>query len=215
MLGLPNQSLSETETTVKKVLSLNPEHISCYMLILEEKTALFAKRDKLRFPNEDAVGDEYLSVIRLLQEKGYNHYEISNFAKKGKESRHNLKYWQTEEYIGIGPSAYSFIDGKRFHYPADLKGFIRCPKTEFDGEGGDFNEYIMLALRLKEGIREDNLKELYGKAYSKAFYEKAALLSENGLVEFNEGKLHLTDKGMLVSNAVICELTEEELYENL
>ncbi|MBR2043190.1 MAG: radical SAM family heme chaperone HemW [Clostridia bacterium] len=215
MLGLPDGSMEQSLNSAKRLIELSPEHISCYMLILEEKTALFAKRNQLTFPSEDAVGDEYLAIIRLLEEKGYKHYEISNFAKKGKESRHNLKYWHAEEYIGIGPSAYSFIDGKRFHYPADLKGFIRCPKTEGDGEGGDFYEYIMLALRLKEGIREERLKALYGKVFSKFFYEKAAILKENGLIEFNEDRLNLTDKGMLVSNLVICELTEEELYENL
>ncbi len=215
MLSLPEQSVAESLQTAKEIVDLCPEHISCYMLILEEKTALFAKQDKLHFPDEEAISEEYLKICDIFSKNGYDHYEISNFAKPSKESRHNLKYWRAQEYIGIGPSAYSFIDGKRFHYKSDLKGFINCPETEEDGYGGDMAEYIMLALRLKEGIRESKLKKIYGKKYSHRFYEKAELFKENGLAVLRGDNFYLTHKGMLVSNSIICEMTEEDMYEDV
>lgn len=215
MAGLPKQENADALRTVREIAELGPDHISCYMLILEEKTALFARRDKLSFPDEEAVSEEYLAICDILAEKGYDHYEISNFAKDGKMSRHNLKYWHSEEYIGIGPSAYSFIDGKRFHCAGDLKGFINCPEIEQDGQDGDITEYVMLALRLSEGIKEENIKNLFAKKYSTEFYGKAKLLCDNGLAVFKDGNFCLTDKGMLVSNSIICEMTEEDMYENI
>lgn len=215
MLGLPQQETEDALSNARDIVALGPEHISCYMLILEEKTALFARREKLRFPGEETVSEEYLDICNIFSQNGYNHYEISNFAKDGKKSRHNLKYWRCEEYIGIGPSAYSFIDGKRFHYKADLKGFIACPEIEDDGEGGDISEFIMLALRLSEGLSEERLKKLYGKKYSRRFYEKAELLKDGGLATLKDGSFCLTHKGMLVSNSIICEMTEEDMYEDI
>lgn len=215
MLGLPDQSTNESVRTAEKIVVLGPEHISCYMLILEGKTALFARKDKLNFPDEEAVSQEFLEICRIFTENGYNHYEISNFAKEGKESKHNLKYWNSMEYIGIGPSAYSFIDGKRFHTKGDLRGFINCPIIEEDGEGGDLNEYIMLTLRLKVGLKEENLKELYGKKFSDSFLKKVEQMCQNGLACFKNGNFALTREGMLVSNAIICEMTEEDMYEDI
>lgn len=215
MLGLPNQSIEESIKTAKNILELQPEHISCYMLILEEKTALYARRDKLHLPDEEAVSEEYLKICDVFTQNGYTHYEISNFAKSGKESRHNLKYWKTQEYIGIGPGAFSFVNSKRFHYEADLKGFINCPKTTDDGPGGEIAEYVMLALRLKDGINEKNINDIYGKKYSHRFYEKAYIMQDNGLAVFKNGNFHLTEKGMLVSNSIICEMTEEDMYEDI
>ncbi len=215
MLGLPEKENNDGIISAKEILALEPDHISCYMLILEEKTALYAKRENLRFPTEDAVGEEYLKVCDIFEKSGYNHYEISNFSKSGKESRHNLKYWESEEYIGIGPSAYSFIDGKRFYYPSDLKGFINSPAIEQDGQGGDIAEYVMLALRLKKGINEKNITDLFGKRYSDTFYKKADALTKNGLAVLKDGNFYLTNKGMLVSNLIICEMTEEDMYEDL
>ncbi len=215
MLALPFGSTGQGIKTVEKLLKLSPEHISCYMLILEEKTALYAKKTALYFPDEESVEKEYLQVSRILQNAGYTHYEISNFAKPGKESRHNLKYWQTKEYIGIGPSAYSYIDGKRFSYKNDLKGFINCPETAFDSFGGDLYEYVMLGLRLKIGIDEDSIKKNYSKCFSSRFKEKAELLLKNELCCYDGKSFSLTEKGMLVSNSVICQMTEDDMYEDI
>ncbi len=215
MLSLPNSSMEKSLRSAEKIISLSPEHISCYMLILEEKTALYARRDKLSFPDEESVEREFLKISQMFKQAGYSHYEISNFSKKDKESRHNLKYWRSQEYIGIGPSAYSFVDGKRFHYENDLKGFINSPVTIDDGDGGDLYEYVMLALRLKEGLSEEKIKELFSKKYSLKFLDTAKELEENGFLKLKDGILSFSEKGMLVSNSLITIFMEENMYEDL
>ncbi len=215
MLGLPNQSPEEAINTAKKIARLSPEHISCYMLILEEKTALYSKREIIDIPDEETVREEYLNICDIFESSGYNHYEISNFAKEGKESKHNLKYWKTQEYIGIGPSAYSFVDGKRFHTLSDIHGFINAPKTVYDEAGGGYEEYIMLSLRLKEGLNRQKFEAFTGKTFSKEFHEKAKLFADNNLAIWSNDTFSLTNEGMLLSNSIICEMTEEKLYEDL
>ena len=205
MICLPDSGIKSLKENMDFIVGLNPEHVSAYMLKIEEKT-LFAKRD-LNLPNEEEEAEQYLYMCDYLKEKGYEHYEISNFCKNGKESRHNLKYWQCEEYIGIGPSAHSFLDGKRFFYPADLRKFISCPETVVEGEGGDREEKLMLALRLKKGI---NLLEFFEKIPEKLL-KKINNFESKGLISYNHPHLHLTDKGMLLSNILITELIYEDL----
>ena len=202
MLGLPNSNLQTLEADLEFLVSLNPQHISAYILKIEPNTAFYCKEDSLRLPNEDQVCDQYLFMCDYLEKCGYNHYEISNFSKTGFESRHNLKYWNCEEYIGLGPSAHSYLDGKRFFYPRDLKEFIKgtCPLP--DGEGGSAEEKLMLALRLKKGVDTQNLPQ-----------NKLELFAKNGLATIENGKFSLTNKGMLVSNQIISELLEN-LNEN-
>ena len=205
MICLPDSDIKSLKENMDFIIDLNPEHISAYMLKVEEKT-LFAKKE-LNLPNEEEESEQYLYMCDYLKKKGYEHYEISNFCKSGKESRHNLKYWQCEEYIGIGPSAHSFYEGKRFFYPADLKKFISCPETVVEGEGGDREEKLMLALRLKKGI---NLLEFFEEIPQKLIY-KINKFEREGLVSFNHPNLALTDKGMLLSNILITELIYEDL----
>lgn len=215
MLSLPNSTLQKSVDTVENIIKLSPEHISCYMLILEEKTALYAKRNKLAFLSEESVAEEYEQISNILKNAGYYHYEISNYCKKGKESKHNLKYWHCEEYIGIGPSAYSFFEYKRFHYKSDLKDFINCPKIEQDGSGGDLYEYVMLSLRLKEGLSEEKIKKLFNKKFSLKFIKTADKFKENGFLKFENRVISFTEKGMLVSNSLMLEFMEENMYEDL
>lgn len=205
MLCLPDSTVKTLKSNIDFITDLDPEHISAYMLKIEENT-VFARRE-LNLPDEDKEAEQYLYMCNYLESKGYEHYEISNFCKIGKESRHNLKYWQCEEYIGIGPSAHSFFDEKRFFYPADLKGFISCPETVDEGNGGEMAEKLMLALRLKKGI---NLLEFYEEIPRKLI-EKIKRFEKAGLVDFKTPNLHLTDKGMLLSNILITELIYEDL----
>lgn len=215
MMGLPGESRDSFLDTVNGILRLSPEHISCYILTLEERTLLYKNRDKLSFPDEEEISDIYLELCSLFEKRGYNHYEISNFSKKGYVSKHNTKYWKDEEYIGIGPSAYSFIGSNRFHYVESIHSFLRGEEIVSDGIGGEKEEYIMLSLRLKEGLKKRDLEEKYKESFSKKFIEKAKLLSEDGLAFFDGERFYLTDKGMLLSNSIICGMTEEEMYENL
>ena len=215
MLGLPDESIEDTIKTIEKAVSLSPEHISSYMLILEEKTAFFAKKDSINFPNEETVSRQYEKVCEILKYNGYDHYEISNFSKAGKESKHNLKYWNCEEYIGIGPSAYSFVEKERFYYENNMHKFIKEPSVIYNDDGGDFYEYIMLSLRLKKGINEEYIKERYFKKFSNKFYDAAKILTEKGYARLYENNFSLSEKGMLVSNSLICDFLEEDMYEDL
>ena len=124
MYGLPGQTLVAWEDTLRRVLSLNPEHVSCYGLKVEERTPMFQVKDSLNLPDDDAQADMYLSAVEILRAKGYRQYEISNFARKGMVSRHNMKYWQGGEYLGFGPDASSDFGGKRFTFVRDLMGYI-------------------------------------------------------------------------------------------
>ncbi len=206
MICLPHSNMETLRKNLEYITDLNPQHISAYMLKIENNT-LFAKKSDLNLPNEEGEAEQYLYMCDYLKSKGYEHYEISNFCKEGKESRHNLRYWQAEEYIGIGPSAHSFLDGERFFYPNNLKEFISSPQTQFDSHGGDKEERLMLGLRLKEGI---DITEYYNPLpESKA--KKLEKYQNEGLIEYNYPRVSLTDRGMLVSNILITELVYEDL----
>ena len=133
----------------------------------------------------------------MLKKYGFKHYEISNFCKEGYASRHNLKYWQMCEYLGVGPSAHSMIDNKRFYYPSDLKGFINNPQIIEDGEVEPY-EKLMLGLRIDKGVNID--------INDKNLMNKICLLENAGYVKLNGDNLSLTDTGMLISNSIIAEL---------
>ena len=208
MLGLPNSTPETLEKSLNAITELNPQHISAYILKIEPNTVFYKNENSLNLPDEDKTAAQYLQMCEFLEGNGYSHYEISNFAKVGFESRHNLKYWHCEEYLGIGPSAHSFLDGKRFYYPRDLKAFINEGEPVFDGVGGEWDEYIMLHLRLKEGLNLTTLEKLYGKTLSTKTLRKIKLLEKNGLVTANNNCISLTNKGFLLSNAIISEILE-------
>ena len=165
---------------------------------LADEAPVFARRaDSLDLPGEDLVGDMYLETIETLEAAGLKQYEISNFARSGFESRHNLKYWHCEEYLGFGPSAHSYFRGKRFYRAPDWDAFVSGAPVVADGTGGSFEERLMLALRLTEGYRGDIPDELRQKA-SEPYLQP--------FVEVGDDFLRLTKEGFLVSNTVIAEL---------
>ena len=133
-------------------------------------------------------------------------YVISNFARKGFESRHNLKYWNCEEYLGIGPAAHSFIDGRRFYYERDLTGFMNRNKPVQDGEGGDFNEYAMLRLRLNEGLKESETLDRYRFRIPEQMRVRAEAIVAQGLLISDVKGIHFTRQGFLLSNKIIGDL---------
>ncbi len=199
MLGLPHSTPESLEKSLKFITDLKPQHISAYILKIEKNTAFSKIYDTLNLPDEDKAADQYLQMCEYLENKGYEHYEISNFAKPQKESRHNLKYWELEEYLGIGPCAHSFLDGKRFFYSRDIKEFINGTSPLPDGEGGNEEERIMLSLRLKKGL----VIELNEK-----LRKKCKLLENSGLLKAEKDRIILSDKGMLLSNSIITEILE-------
>ena len=206
MIGVQDQTPESLRETLDFCIESGATHISAYMLKVEEGTQYYKMKEKLRLPDEDAVADMYLSMSEYLCANGFEHYEISNFARPGFEGKHNLKYWNGEEYLGLGPSAHSFIDGKRFYYPRDIEYFKDGGEPIADGNGGDEEEYIMLRLRLKEGINFNEYKRRFGKDFPQKKIQKSRIFNENGLMKCDEKSIALTEKGFLISNAIIAEL---------
>lgn len=206
MLGIPNQ----TEESLKKSIGFckksGAKHVSAYILKIEESTPFHKIKNTLSLPDEDATCDLYLFAVRELEKAGFYQYEISNFSQSGFESRHNLRYWRCEEYLGIGASAHSFVGEKRFYYERSIDSFISGNPPVDDGFGGDEEEYIMLALRLSEGLIFENFEKRFGKTISSEIIEKAKGFEKHGLVKVTNKNISLTVDGFLVSNSVICEL---------
>ena len=201
MLGLPDSNLETLKNSLNFSINLSPEHISAYILKIEENTKFYKEKATLNLPDDDAVSDQYLFMCEHLENSGFCHYEISNFCRENFESKHNLKYWKCEEYLGIGPSSHSFLEGKRFYYPRDLKAFIKGNTPVPDGDGGDLSEQIMLALRLKDGVKTEILPT--------AAQKKCELFAQNGLAILENNHFSLTNDGMLLSNTIISEILEE------
>ena len=213
MYGLPGQSLGAWQQTLENVLTLHPEHISCYGLKVEEGTPLYGYQAYADLADDDTQADMYLSAVEILKEHGYRQYEISNFARRGKVSRHNLKYWMGMEYIGFGPDASSDFAGKRYSYVRSLPEYIagirnggqiirelnQIPTRERAGE------YVMMRLRTIGGIN----RQEYESAFLLPFDPLEKLLQMNeqhGLARFDNGRWHLTPRGFLVSNSIISDL---------
>lgn len=206
MLGVPFQTKESLDESIDFLLSADITHISAYMLKIEEDTPFGEMKNSLSLPDEDTVADLYLHAVKRLTEKSFSHYEISNFAKEGCESRHNLRYWHCEEYIGIGPSAHSFYKGKRFYYPRQFNLFLDGAQPVQDGDGGSEEEYIMLALRLKEGLSDRKFKGRFGKNLPSEIFKRAEKFRRAGLVTLDDDTISLTAEGFLLSNAIIGEL---------
>lgn len=206
MLGLPRQTAESLKNSIEFCEKTGANHISAYILKIEEGTPFYAVKDSLELPSEDEVCDLYLQAVGEIEKARFSQYEISNFAKSGFESRHNLKYWNCEEYLGLGASAHSFVNGKRFYYTASIPDFINGKVPESDGDGGDESEFIMLALRLNQGLVFEKFEKRFGKKVSAQFVEKAQVLEKYGLVKVTEKAVSLTVNGFLVSNSIIAEL---------
>ncbi len=213
MFGLPGQSLRTWIQTLENVLTLKPNHISCYGLKVEPGTPLYEVQDYVHLADDDTQADMYLQGVEVLKRHGYRQYEISNFARKHMVSRHNLKYWTGGEYIGFGPSASSDFAGKRYTNVASLPKYIsgilnggqvlqELEEIPFRERAG---EYLMLRLRTTGGIN----REEYEKQYLLPFdpLEQVLQMHEaKGLAQFSNGRWRLTPEGFLVSNAILTDL---------
>lgn len=211
MYGIPEQTMESFEQTLSAVCALSPEHVSLYGLILEEGTLFYKMKDKLPIPSEDCECDMYYLAARVMSEHGYSHYEISNYAKPNYECRHNLKYWRCEEYIGVGLSAYSYFDGKRFGNTDDPSVYLSDKCTDYQySEDVDLAtekyEYVMLRLRLAEGFSLEEYKRKFGEDFSVGRLELIKKMSDAGYLEINQGRITLTEKGFYISNSILTEL---------
>lgn len=206
MIGIPGQTTESLRRSVAFCAQAGVTHISAYLLKIEEGTVFARREETLCLPDEDTVCDFYEQACALLEQAGFRQYEISNFARPGFESRHNLKYWNAEEYLGLGASAHSFLEGQRFFYPRDWEAFVRGVAPMQDGEGGSFEEYAMLRLRLRQGLREELVRQRYGHGLPARMRQAAHRLAAYGLAAQDEEGIRLTQKGFLLSNTVIGEL---------
>lgn len=209
MLAAADQTFESLQESVAALTSLPVQHISAYMLKIEQGTPYDCDEIRNAAADDELAGSMYLQTVAQLENAGFAQYEISNFAKQGFESRHNLKYWTGESYIGIGASAHSFFDGKRYYCPNDVNAFVSSQKqvklTE-DENPDSLQEYLMLTLRLNNGISLERVKQLGGN--SEKLAQKAGLYAGAGLCRLAGDSLSLTPQGFLVSNSLISELIE-------
>jgi oxygen-independent coproporphyrinogen-3 oxidase len=207
MLGIPEQTKESLEFSIIELSKLPLTHISAYILKIEENTPFNNLTVINSLPDEDDVADLYLQAVEQLESNGFIQYEISNFAKSGFECKHNLKYWRCEEYIGLGPSAHSFWNGKRYEVPKNLDDFINSEyQTEIINEENPhtFDEVAMLKLRLKEGLSRKICEEF--NVDFERIIKKAEPLKKAGLVKISDDKISITKEGFLVSNEIISRI---------
>ena len=208
MLGVEGLTLPILKDALDFCRDAQADHVSAYMLKIEEGTPYFASLGSMILPDEDETAEQYLYTCETLQGYGFEQYEISNFAKDGKRSRHNMKYWNLDQYIGIGPAAHSYYKGKRFYYPRDLTRYLNGGEPIDDGSGGDFEEYVMLRLRLSDGLNFADALERHPdqKERLDAIRQAAAPFDKAGLLRCDAERVSLLPKGFLVSNSIISEL---------
>ena len=209
--GLPGQTLDQWLDTLAEVLALDPQHISCYGLKLEEGTPLYLRREQETFPDDDQQAEMYLSAVDTLAQHGYEQYEISNFAQPGYESRHNLKYWTLGEYAGFGPGAHSDMGGVRFAYERNLDAYIAgdlhlSELEEIPPLDRDL-EYIMLSLRTTRGIDSGYFERQFRQKFQ-PMEELLVQYEAHGFAVRTEKGWCLTPRGFFVSNTIIVSLQE-------
>lgn len=209
--GLPGQDLPGWMRDLAEVVTLAPDHLSCYGLSLEEGTPLARQYQAgaLSLPDEEALARMYLDGSEFLQSRGYAHYEISNHARPGRESRHNQGYWSGRDYLGLGPSAVSTLGDKRRTNPSGLEAYARAvvagaalDEVEFLSARTRWQEMVMLALRTSRGLGLEKFMATTGTEFP-WHLPAVEQLRSSGLVCLRSGHLQLTRKGMLVSNSVI------------
>ena len=215
MFGLPNQSMKDWKASLEDVMSLEPDHISAYSLIIEEGTCFYNlyNNDKLNIPNEEEERSMYLFTKGFLEDYGYNQYEISNYAKVNKECFHNKVYWKCNEYLGLGVSASSFVDEKRFKNIDDIKIYIEninnnedvTEEIHVNNINDDMEEFMFMGLRMIEGINLKTFKKRFGKDVFDIYDEVIKNNIKKGLLVVDSEKLYLSEKGIELSNYVMSD----------
>lgn len=216
--GLPGQTMDSWKATVEHALSLIPQHLSCYGLKVEEGTPLAARvAEGEVLPDDDQQADLYLWTVGRLERAGYPQYEISNFAKPGFASRHNLRYWLTQPYIGFGPGAHSDFGGRRYSFVRDLDAYIQgvlqggdiIDESEIIPKRERCGEYLMLRLRTVQGINEQEYRSTYFMDFA-PLQARLEQFRAQGWAEQTDGRWHFTPKGFLLSNQLIGDLLERQ-----
>lgn len=214
MLGLPSQTLEDIENSLEKVINLKPEHISFYSLIVEENTPMekMIEQKILNLPDEDLERKMYWNAKRILEKNDYIHYEISNFAKKGYESKHNLNCWNQKEYLGFGVAAHSYFESKRYCNTNCIEEYCNNIKQENINKNRDIceiqteeekkKEYMLLGLRKIEGIDIQEFKNKFIENPIYTFHKELEKLVEQELIEIDLNQIKITNKGLDFANIV-------------
>ncbi len=210
MFGLPTQNVADVRETLESALALSPTHLSCYGLIVEERTPIHhdVAMGKLTLPVEEVEREMYELVRHTVAEHGLVQYEISNFAREGKACRHNLGCWTRVPYLGFGCAAHSFFGERRTANPCKLEAYLASeePQTEHISKEEARFESMMLGLRVTRGIKDDDFTRMHGIGIREAFGEKLDKPLGGGLVEWHDGALRLTRLGMDLQNSVLVDL---------
>ena len=212
MIGLPNQTLDDVKKSLEEISKLNPEHISVYSLIVEEGTPIEKKiaDGQLKLPNEELEREEYWEVKKFLENLGYKHYEISNFAKTGYESKHNLNCWEQKEYLGFGAAAHSYMKKTRYSNTENIEKYINQEMQseqlhivhEVQKEEEQKKEYMLLGLRKIDGVQISSFKNKFGCNPIMEFKNELNKLTQEGLIEIDLDQIKLTEKGIDLANIV-------------
>ena len=215
MIGLPNQKILDIKNSLEKITELKPKHISVYSLIVEENTPIekMLNIGKLELPNEEIERNMYWYVKNFLELNGYKHYEISNFAKEGYESKHNLDCWNQKEYIGFGVAAHSYIADVRFGNTDSIEEYLKnCKSGEFEKnriidevEKDVFSieqEFMLIGLRKIDGVSIQDFKNKFGENPIFVFKDELSKLVDEGLIVVDFDKIRLTNKGLDLANLV-------------
>ncbi len=211
MYGLPDQSLESWSDTLDAVLEFGAEHISCYSLKIEDGTQ-FAGME-LNLPDDDASADMYELAVKKLAEQGYDRYEISNFAKPGKESRHNLKYWHCDDFVGLGAGAYSCVRERRFSNICKIDEYIAAVQqngfaenmSSIQSTDEQMSEFMFLGLRCRDGVNDSEFKARFGVSFTEIFGDAIKKYTNWGFLVFDGSCLRFSDKGFFVSNTILTD----------
>ncbi len=215
MFALPGQTLGDWEETLTEIIALSPAHISVYSLIIEEGTPFYDDYETGRYKETDEETDRrmYGMAVEKLEQAGFHQYEISNFAQKGKESRHNKRYWLDQEYMGYGLGAHSYWKGERFHHSYDMETYMQQAKLGMESReeieavslAEQYGEFMFLGLRMTEGVEKERFQKRFGKPITEVFPKAIEKTKKEGLLEEKEGFLRLTKRGIDLSNQVFLE----------
>ena len=214
MIGLPNQEIDNIKESLEKIINLKPKHVSVYSLIVEEGTVISKEIEKgeLSLPDEELERKQYWYVKNKLEQSGYNHYEISNFAQKGFESKHNMNCWEQKEYIGFGLAAHSYINKTRYSNTENLKEYIGNIETEQyinnriinekQDEESQQKEYMLLGLRKLEGVHIQQFKHKFNQNPLFKYKKELNKLVNDRLIVVDGDKIKLSKKGIDLANIV-------------
>ncbi|NLP27370.1 MAG: oxygen-independent coproporphyrinogen III oxidase [Clostridia bacterium] len=225
MFGLPGQGLEDLKETIEELAKLNPEHISCYSLIVEGNTPFgkLYEKGELKLPDEDLEREMYEEAVKLLNEKGYSQYEISNFSKETFQCKHNIKYWKAEEYIACGLGAHGYVEGRRYRNQENIKKYIQAVKetgssvveSHKNSLKDEIEEFMFMGLRMVEGVSEDEFYKRFGLSLWDLYEDVLNKFIKLNLLKWRDGRLSIKAEALGISNSIMCEFILDNSCEVL